>query len=431
LVAKIKDTKNPTEYFRHYQFRLPGLMSQFNGVQIFPANFYLDPMTGDIKRYWPRETRVERTLDEACDVFAHYVFKARDGILTRQKPIVSLTGGLDTRTTFAAFKDCENVEYFTYFQSHEKSDSDILMAKKICATYNRSHRQIIINRKRKNDKTIHLPDYTHIPDLEGCYADNFGSEELIHVRSNITEIGKSYWKRRLSKPRGPYSDGLSRPYNFIRRHNLWKTWSEAEEFADTQFRRMFSRIGYEPLLSSLVYGYDSLDLFAWEHRASTWHGPLLLGSDFAFDTFLLFNSRAALEAMLSVSEAERSSFALQKMFVQRYAEEIAQFPINPPAPMGMHRILIGIRWRIAAARYAIARKAKPVVWRMRSRCRRSGDAAELSRHRVPVARQAPGGNGNPPDTIAHPGQQDPSLGIEALAMRQQVLFQREFYVRQR
>ena len=356
LVAQINRSTRANEYFKHYQFGYPGLMSQFDGVQILPANFYLDPMTGAITRYWPSEARVERTLEDACDVFSHYVLKARDGILCRQKPIASLTGGMDTRTTFAAFRDCEKVEYFTYFQSHEKSDSDIAMAQKICAAYGRIHKTIVIKRKIADDKILSIPGYTHIPHLTECYLDHFGSKDLIHVRSNITTIGKNYWKRLFSNARGPYTGGPSRPYDFIRRHNKWKPWSDAEEFADIQFRQMFSRIGYDPLSAPMFHGYDSLDLFYWEHCLTTWHGPLLLGSDFAFDTFILFNSRAALEAMLCVSEADRRNWSVQKLFVQRYAEKIALFPINPPAPMGVHRILSGIRWRIAAARYAVARK---------------------------------------------------------------------------
>ena len=63
--------------------------------------------------------------------------------------------------------------------------------------------------------------------------------------------------------------------------------------------------------------------------------------------------------------------------------------------------------------------------------RRSGKAAVPFRHRALIARQALGLDGDSPDIIAHSCQQDPGLGIKTLAIRQQILFQCEFNIRQR
>ena len=50
---------------------------------------------------------------------------------------------------------------------------------------------------------------------------------------------------------------------------------------------------------------DPLDLLYWEHRMSCWHSNVVLESDFAFDTHVLFNSRWILERMLSVRQDQR------------------------------------------------------------------------------------------------------------------------------
>jgi hypothetical protein len=48
-----------------------------------------------------------------------------------------------------------------------------------------------------------------------------------------------------------------------------------------------------------------------------------------------------------------------------------------------------------------------------------------------VARQPPGRDRHPADAVAHPGEQDPGLGIEALTVRQQILIEREFDILER
>ncbi|HUS53524.1 MAG TPA: hypothetical protein VMY41_05900 [Thermohalobaculum sp.] len=347
LIANLSGVTTINQHFRFYKFGYPGLMSPFEGIQILPANFFLEPTSGLVTRYWPtneRVERVERSLDEAYDVFSHYFLKARDGILARQKPIVSLTAGLDSRTTFAVFKDVGDAEFFSYNESHVLSDSDIKMAKKFCALYEKKYRTITIN-KNPRDK-IEFPEYRHIPNLIECYRDNFGGENLIHIRSNIAEVGNNFYRKMIDQA----MIKVNRPSDFIRARSLTKQDDRAaQEYANDRLHEMFQTVGYDPLSGSPFLGYDPLDLFYWEFRATTWHGPLLLGSDFAFDTFVLFNSRVLLEAMLSINETDRRRRSIQRTFVDHHAPKIAGFPINPPMPMGIHRILHAVHWRLKAA----------------------------------------------------------------------------------
>lgn len=79
-------------------------------------------------------------------------------------------------------------------------------------------------------------------------------------------------------------------------------------------------------------GYDAWDLFYWEHRMTTWHGPLLLGSDIAFDTAVVFNCRATLDAMLAAPADDRAAATLLTRFVEKHAPRLREIPINPDKP---------------------------------------------------------------------------------------------------
>ncbi|SMF38573.1 hypothetical protein [Pseudobacteriovorax antillogorgiicola] len=50
---------------------------------------------------------------------------------------------------------------------------------------------------------------------------------------------------------------------------------------------------------SIPMGYDPFDLFYWEYRMGIWHSLILLESDPAFETFILFNNRYFLKQILS------------------------------------------------------------------------------------------------------------------------------------
>ena len=83
-------------------------------------------------------------------------------------------------------------------------------------------------------------------------------------------------------------------------------------------------------------------VFYWEHRMSCWHSNVVLESDFAFDTHVLFNSRWILERMLSVPAEERARGVLFRHLVAELWPDLARWPIgagSSPADVALRRWL--------------------------------------------------------------------------------------------
>jgi hypothetical protein len=79
-----------------------------------------------------------------------------------------------------------------------------------------------------------------------------------------------------------------------------------------------------------VIGIDALDLFYWEHRMSCWHSNVVLESDFAFDTHVLFNCRWILERMLAVPVEDRCRASLFRQLVIDLWPELGTWPRDRP-----------------------------------------------------------------------------------------------------
>ena len=77
-----------------------------------------------------------------------------------------------------------------------------------------------------------------------------------------------------------------------------------------------------------VVDLDPLDVFYWEHRMSCWHSNVVLESDFAFDTHVLFNSRWILERMLSIPAVGRCRGSLFKLLVREMWPELERWPTH-------------------------------------------------------------------------------------------------------
>ena len=107
--------------------------------------------------------------------------------------------------------------------------------------------------------------------------------------------------------------------------------AEASAYLREEMQRFFATVGYNLVdrQSPEIMGYDVWDLAYMEHRMSTWHAQALSGSDMAFDTSILFNSRRLLDLMMSVPLQDRRKATLFRRIIARRCPQIADVPINP------------------------------------------------------------------------------------------------------
>jgi hypothetical protein len=331
-----------TQLFRHYHFGLPGNASPVAGVRAMPSNFVLDLQTAKLARFWPQAERTERPVHDLIDPIERIWVQTADAIAARWTPAISLTAGLDSRVTLAAFRHIPHSTFFTYDRG-DLTRTDVDIALKVCRRLGVEHRRLPIV-DQDSAPSIYaalreMRDYNHFRGVAATYVHEFPDERCIHVRSNLAEIGRA---RRL-QGQLPTHFGPANWTDVViagttRKEPLYR---EAVEYLKTEMSAFVDLLGYDlsnPYDAKLL-GYDAWDLFYWEHRMSTWHAQVLLGSDFAFDTAIIFNSRRVLTLLLSAPREERRKATLFREFIARRCPELKDIPINPRGVRDWHLLL--------------------------------------------------------------------------------------------
>ena len=163
---------------------------------------------------------------------------------------------------------------------------------------------------------------SHSRPLAEMYRHCFQPSTL-HLRSNLGEIGRAFYRRRLARQHDRLTpEDLADLWGHAR-HNraiveAFADWAAAVRFDDSA-------------------ALDPADVFYWEHRMSCWHACLLLESDFAFDTHILFNARTILAKMLAVPLQDRIQGSLFRQLVADLWPELLGWPTGRP---GFRRVLV-------------------------------------------------------------------------------------------
>jgi hypothetical protein len=135
------------------------------------------------------------------------------------------------------------------------------------------------------------------------------------VRSNIAEVAKS--DTDLYKEHNLCPSELAYQYTTTSMKNDEKVIKKFEEFIEiTDFSE------------NMIYNYDYRDLFMWEYKMCQWHSWLLLESDMAHDTFIIYNNREILSKMLSLPYKDRINCKIFKGMIKRLWSELLEFPVN-------------------------------------------------------------------------------------------------------
>jgi hypothetical protein len=332
LVGEILGRAPRAQMFRHYRFGLPGNASPVPGVRMLPANMALDIRHQTLSRFWPRADRAERPVKDVYDSVERTLIQSAEAIAKRWRPAISLTAGFDSRTTLAAFRHLSPGAVFTYDRG-VIDEVDVAIAREICQRLN-IHHTLLPSVGPDEAEEVYaavkaMTDYTHFEAAAATYLSAFPDGDCIHVRSNLAEIGSH---RSWFQP--PPSRFNASRWNAVltdaeRKHEPQR--NEALRYLQEEMKRLLGLLGYDPSnpRKRTLRGYDAWDLLYWEHRLSTWHSRVLLGSDFAFDTATLFNSRRLLELLLSVPLKDRTKGTLFRSFIAKRCPELADVPINP------------------------------------------------------------------------------------------------------
>lgn len=345
----------------------PGRTSGFEGVVLATPNLELRLDEYSLHRYWPREPIPTLPTPKSARAASKAMARSLRGIRRRHAGLVaSLTAGTDSRATLAialAARATAGIEFFTY--SHvDPSPSehiDAVISRQLADHYHLRHREILLS-SGTDARSPEVADllkinspHRHGPLLTESYMELYGGEPVVHLRSNLSEIARSFYLRKRARHQPPTTgDDLAHIYMHTMAHSVEPPLEGRDVIAEN-FREQFEATDFAAGAALI----DARDLLYWEHRMGAWHSAIVLESDVAFETLSLYNSRAVLVALLSTSPEDRLNDAHMHEIMYEADRALLDFPFNR------------LTKRKADVSPAVARRADSGRERLKSRVRKT------------------------------------------------------------
>lgn len=331
--ADIKRLRSTKGYRRGSGF-LPGNLSPYRELTRLGANMALcfDGEGFDVLRIYPVRQRREFVTDEekAWGVEELYrLFSKNIELAVKKWPRagLSLTGGVDSKTTFACAKAHYN-DLFVYSFSSKPSESlDAEAAAKICGAVGVEHHLLTIPEDAEQ-----IEDYdflrnviehstSHLcklhPNEIRKYITLRNTLDLdVEIKSDVSEIGRAYTTRKYYRVKMPR---VLAPRHFTigQGRYFFEPW--ARGFADRAYASFMEETG----LTDDILGYSMHDLAYWEVRTSAWAATSLSSQEYIHEITVPYNNRRLMDIFLSFPVEDRLRDLPHKRLMERGNSTVA------------------------------------------------------------------------------------------------------------
>lgn len=324
----------------------PGIKTPYKGIYTLTPNTYLNLNSLKIVRFYPNEkyiqhkelsdkdfNRLIKILENTIELFS------KDYNLT-----VSLTGGLDSRTTLSACKNIKDLLYCYTFKKSKDNDSkfDAQQAENIAKRFDLDHKVVslevegIENTDKKFIEMFKRSTGYMRSDSQGYLAREISKnypDNYLELKS-IIEVGKAFYQ-------------VNYPPQIMINKFLYRLFSKIygikNKFTLNSFKEYFEITDFKCVKK---YKYPIYDLFYWEHRLGCWQN--LQNSDFDFfrDMVVPFNNRVFFDIMLKISTSKRLSHDLQIKMINKLWSELLDIPVNPWTKLKKRATIVVFLWKI-------------------------------------------------------------------------------------
>lgn len=262
----------------------------------------------DFNRFYPRTNiNVCKTEEEYMGVIktAADILKNNMTLIIKKwdNPQISLTGGIDSNTTFAAANgNYDNYETFSYV-SAEKETIDAVAASKISNRFNVKHQ--LYNIPNTNNEIHNFDEIASIIRHNNAYIMNEKDNELrkrvtlmqscpadVEVKSWGSETIRGYWYKHFDRNSMPRLSG--KLYR-----NLYKIFVFNRPLAhkiDKIFDEYIKKFSYDEIQDV----FPPADLHFWEVTWGSWGGTNISEMRICFDITIPYNNRKFLDLMFRV-----------------------------------------------------------------------------------------------------------------------------------
>lgn len=324
----------------------------YNGVKHLLPNHYLDIENNITERFWI-DKEDEVTLDEAIKEVAEILKGSLLSISKRQKMMIAVTAGWDSRVLLAASKEIKDkVSYFVSTMnilSH--NHMDVRVPRKLLEKLGLELNVIEDLQPLRDDFTKSLKKNVSrarvLPKTLTIQHHYDFSQNKISVNGNGSEIARSFYGNEhptSSEIDGKYiMEAMKCPRNFIYVENELNEWlNEARVISEEQ-------------------NMNIMDLFYWEQRMGNWGTMYQAEQDIAIEEFCPYNNRKLLMIMLKVNSKYRvhPDYIFYKKLIEYLWIDTLQEPINPTSVKSKLRrmlvILLPLRLKSAIKKKLMSR----------------------------------------------------------------------------
>ncbi len=296
---------------------LPGDLTQFSDVKrIVPSIKYCYQNNAVThKRFWPLQAHTMANTPAEYDLVIHQaadILKRNMELVSRKwkHPWISLTGGIDSNTTFASANGIyDRFEAFSYI-SAEKEIQDAAAAKKIAEHFHVKHHEYPIPMNNAD-----VEDYESIRAVlmhnNGYIAETKDNEIRkrivlrrktacdVEVKSWVSETVRAYWYKHYGRKRMPkLSPKLFR--------NLYKIFILDRRLAH-KIDRLFADYIKEYEYEKIPACYPPADMHYNEVTWGSWGGLNISEMKYCFDITFIYNNRRFFDLMFRVPLEKRIS----------------------------------------------------------------------------------------------------------------------------
>ena len=319
---KTDDYVTKLVHYRWYHYMMgnymPGDLTCFKEVKrIIPNTFIrIENQKASIARFYPSRSinacktaeEYEAVLHEAADIMQKTM------ALIPQKwkrPAISLTGGIDSNTTFAAASgNYDKYETFSYVSMFRES-IDAEAAKTISEHFHVPHKVYTVpdSNEEVKDFEIFKMIFTHNDGEIGTLKDDDTRKKIVLINNDVCDVEVKSWisetirayaykyfgRKKMPKKLKPRNYTSLYKIFFMNRKLVWET------------DRYFDEYIKSTKLKEHLFNYDESDFFVWEMMHGGKCGLDIGVMKLCFDITIPYNNRKLLDLLLRVPLDKRIS----------------------------------------------------------------------------------------------------------------------------
>lgn len=313
---------------------LPGLLTPYEQVLALSPNCLLEvttdaegtAATATQRRYWPFEERQEVAAEEAYPLFRERLTAHVRLLAGLGRPGISLTGGLHSRVTLAAYLPHRRPQDLTFTTFDPRSVRtglgsalDLFRASRLAQQGGIEHRLLRWEQPPEGHvfTTLHGRTFPVLPpSADAAFAQWLHlPHDLIQLQSTAPDVATTRGRSRTADllTTDPLTTDPLTP------ERMAGLWTGAESGPPPELTARFQEWQeVTDFTRERLGGYDDRALFDWEQQVGRWGPATFQEGDFSHRVLLPFNDRRLLELMLSLPAADRAS---QVLFHRLLAED--------------------------------------------------------------------------------------------------------------